>query len=109
MLTVMGVLALGVVGLVPLACDPCSGIAQCGAAEGSPYLAIDGQIVDAASGDGVEGVRVTVVRRGGITVARDSVSTVTANGGHWRVQFSPATAGWHARKISSAARSSSSG
>ena len=91
--TVTRVVALGVVGLMPLACDPCSGVAQCGAAEGSPYLAVDGQIVEAASGVGVDGVRVAVVRRGGIRVTQDSVSTMTANGGHWRVQFSTAVAG----------------
>ena len=92
-LTATSVLALAVPGLMMLGCDPCSGIAQCGAAVSSPYLAIDGQIVEAASGDGVDGVRVDVVRRGGVAVAEDSLSTVTTNGGHWRVQFSPATAG----------------
>ena len=89
---VTGFIALGAVGLMPLGCDPCSGIAQC-AAEGNPYLAVDGQIVEAVSGDGVDGVRVTLVRRGGISVMQDSVSTVTADGGHWRVRFSTVTAG----------------
>ena len=91
--TFTSVLALAVVAVMPLACDPCSGVARCGAPEGSPYLAVDGQIVEAANGDGVDGVRVTIVRRSGIAVAQDSLTTVTANGGHWRVQFSPTTAG----------------
>ena len=88
-----GILGLGMLAMMMLACDPCSGVAQCGAADSSPYLAIDGQIVEAATGDGVDGVRVDVVRRGGVSVAVDSLSTVTADGGHWRVRFSPTVAG----------------
>ena len=40
-----GILGLGMLAMMMLACDPCSGVAQCGAADSSPYLAIDGQIV----------------------------------------------------------------
>lgn len=76
--------------LLPAACEPCSGTAQC---VNGTYLAADGQIVDAGSGRGVDGVRIDVTRRGGIAVDRDSVSTVTAKDGHWRVQFTPATGG----------------
>ena len=76
--------------VLPVACDPCSGTAQC---VNGTYLAADGQIVDAGSGRGVDGVRIDVTRRGGILVDRDSVSTVTANDGHWRVQFDPASGG----------------
>ena len=87
------VFVFGMVGLVPLGCDPCSGVAQCSTAGNSPYLAVDGQIVQAATGFGVDGVSVSIVRRGGISVTVDSLSTVTANGGHWRVEFSTASAG----------------
>ena len=66
-------------------CDPCSGVARC---SGGPYLAIDGQIVDALSGRGVDGIRVDVVRRAGIDVDSDSLSVTTSRGGHWRVEFS---------------------
>lgn len=71
-------------------CDPCAGTAQCAV---DPYLAIDGQIVDAASSRGVDGVRIDVVRQGGVVVEQDSITTTTANDGHWRVQFRPASSG----------------
>ena len=72
--------------LVLGACDPCAGVAHCGG--GTPYLAATGRIVDRVSGAGVDGVRVDVVRTGGITVREDSLSATTANGGFWRVEFS---------------------
>ena len=71
-------------------CDPCSGVASC---VGAPYLALDGQIVDAVTGIGVDGVLVSVIRKGGIVVGTDSVATTTALGGHWHVRLAPASAG----------------
>ena len=84
---------LGVATLAMSGCEPCSGVARCSSGGGNPYLAVDGQIVEPTTGQGVDGVRVQVIRRGGVVVARDSIATVTANGGHWRVEFSAASAG----------------
>ena len=81
-LTLALALSLGVF----CACDPCSGVASC--SSGS-YLSATGQIVDQSSGAGIIGVRIDVVRTGGIDVDQDSLSAVTSGGGFWRVQFSP--------------------
>ena len=78
--------------LLPLAaCDPCTGVARCSADR--PYLAATGQIVDKATGAGVDGARIDVVRTGGIAVEFDSLSAVTSGGGFWRVEFATATDG----------------
>jgi hypothetical protein len=71
-------------------CDPCSGIASCSS---GAYLSATGQIVDAESRQGVDGVRIDAIRVGGIEVEKDSLSTVTSNGGFWRLEFSPTSAG----------------
>jgi hypothetical protein len=72
-----------------LGCDPCSGMARCG----GPYLSATGQIVDPDGGAAIDGVRIDVVRTGGIGVGVDSVSTVTAGGGFWRVELTPHDSG----------------
>lgn len=86
--------ALKALGLLPVpflvACDPCAGVAHC--APGSA-LVVAGQIVDAATGAGIDGVRIDVVRTGGIAVDRDSTATLTQGGGQWRVALVPASAG----------------
>jgi hypothetical protein len=82
---VRGVLVLLVMSAVQ-ACDPCSGVANC---DVTAYLAVDGQIVDPVNGVGIDGVPVGVVRIDGVAVDVDSVSTRTADGGHWRVELSP--------------------
>ena len=71
-------------------CDPCTGIASC--ASGA-YLSATGQIVDADTRQGVDGVRIDAIRVGGIELEQDSLSTVTSNGGFWRLEFSPTSAG----------------
>ena len=77
-----------------LACDPCSGVLGCVKPSDRLYLAADGQIVDPVSGVGADGVRIQIVRSGGIQVTPDTQSTVTANGGHWRAVFTPADSGF---------------
>ncbi len=72
------------------ACDPCAGIIGCTAGR---YLAASGQIVDVNTGAGLDGVRIDVVRTGGIAVATDSVSATTSGGGFWRVELTPEAAG----------------
>jgi hypothetical protein len=79
-----------VLGVVFSACDPCSGVASC--ASGA-YLAATGQIVDPDSRTGMDGVRITAIRVGGLEAAQDTVSTVTSNGGFWRIEFKPAGVG----------------
>lgn len=71
-------------------CDPCSGVLSC-----SPdtYLSATGQIVDAETRQGVDGVRIDAIRVAGIAVERDSLSTVTSDGGFWRIEFTPASSG----------------
>lgn len=90
--TALSAAATSVAFLVAVAgCDPCSGVAACGAT--SPRVAIDGQIVRAEDGRGADGVRIDVVRTGGIPIAEDSASTVTRDGGHWHVEIPTTTAG----------------
>jgi hypothetical protein len=72
------------------ACDPCAGVLGCSA---GAYLSATGQIVDPATRTGVDGVRITAVRVGGIQLQQDSLTAVTSNGGFWRIQFEPAAAG----------------
>lgn len=67
------------------ACDPCSGVIGC--ANGR-YLSAAGQIVDPVTGDGLDGVRIDVVRTGGIEVDVDSIAVTTAGGGFWRAELS---------------------
>jgi len=82
-------LALGLtLGLA--ACDPCSGIIGCASGH---YLAVTGQMVDAVTGRGIDGVRIDVIRTGGIEAAADSVSTITSGGGYWRAELAPNSSG----------------
>lgn len=71
--------------LLQAACEPCAGVARCGA--DVPYLAATGRIVDKVTGKGIDGVQLDAVRRGGIAVGQDSLSTVTSEGGFWRIEF----------------------
>lgn len=77
-------------GLAIAACDPCAGVASCARGD---YLAAAGQVVEAGTGDGVDGVRLDFIRSGGVEVSADSLSTVTRDGGFWDVEFSPSSAG----------------
>jgi hypothetical protein len=76
--------------VVLAACDPCAGVIGC--ADGK-YLAASGQIVDAVTGVGLDGVRIDVIRTGGIEVVADSVATTSAGGGFWRVELAPRSSG----------------
>jgi hypothetical protein len=71
-------------------CDPCAGVIGC--ADGR-YLAATGQIVDASTGVGIDGLRLDVVRTGGIQVVEDSVSAITSGGGFWRVELTADSVG----------------
>ena len=84
-------LAVGV-ALVALltGCDPCSGVLSCAP---GPYLAIDGRMVEPAHGFSLPGVRIDVVRTGGIELGVDSLSTVSDEDGMWRVELSPRDVG----------------
>lgn len=82
--------AMAVSFAVFTACDPCSGIIGCSS---GAYLAASGQVVDADTRQGVDGVRIDAMRVGGIGLAQDSLSTVTRDGGFWRLEFAPDAAG----------------
>jgi len=77
-------------GTVLTACEPCAGVARCSSGD---YLSATGQVVDQATGRGVDGVVIDFIRVGGIAVGADSVRVVTHDGGFWRVEFSPAEPG----------------
>lgn len=85
---------IAVICTLASACDPCSGVSACARPNDRPYLAMDGQIVDPVSGVGIDGVRVDVVRRAGVDVAQNAMSTVTAAGGHWRAEFEATSSGF---------------
>jgi hypothetical protein len=83
-----GLLALaGALALAALTgCDPCSGVLSCSPGQ---YLAVDGQMVETAHGFPLPGVRIDIVRTGGITLAADSVSATSDGQGVWHVDLSP--------------------
>lgn len=76
--------------LAMTACEPCPPLSSC---RGQDYLAAEGQVVDTANGQGLDGIRIDMIRTGGIGVAQDSVSAVTAGGGFWHVEFQPMSSG----------------
>lgn len=86
------VAALIVAVSVSTSCDPCFGTSSCGATAGS-RLAIQGQLVRASTGRGVDGVRIDVVRRGGVALATDSFSVVTSGGGFWHIESAAQSSG----------------
>jgi 5-hydroxyisourate hydrolase-like protein (transthyretin family) len=70
--------------MVGVACDPCSGVGSC--TTSLPHLTAEGQIVDNDDGKPVDGIRIEMFRVGGPgQLANDQVSTVTSDGGFWRV------------------------
>lgn len=79
-----------VVAATNLACDPCAGVARCSSGD---YLSATGQIVERANGHGVDGVRLDIVRVGGLTLSTDSTTVFTTDGGFWRAEFAPVSAG----------------
>jgi hypothetical protein len=83
-------MALAVATMTGLGCDPCSGIASCARGD---FLAAAGQVVEAGTGNGIDGVRLDFIRVGGVDVSVDSLSTVTHGGGYWEVEFTPSSAG----------------
>jgi len=89
-LVLLAPVALTAACLMTTACDPCSGIIGC---DRGDYLAASGQIVDAGTGHGVDGVRLAFVRSGGIELASDSATTITSGDGFWQIELSPMTAG----------------
>jgi hypothetical protein len=74
--------ALAIIIVRAAACDPCFGTVECTT---EPRLTIDGQIVRPESGRGVGGVRIDMLRMGGVRLSADSASTVTDSDGHWRI------------------------
>src|SRR5215208_4186927 len=85
-----GALALVAASLLG-ACEPCFGATACGST--APRLVINGQIVRAADGRGVDGAHIDAVRTGGVALASDSFSVTTSGGGFWRIESAAQTAG----------------
>lgn len=80
-LGVYGVLA-AVAGLV--ACQPCSIATSCDSS--LPQMTADGQIVTTDLGKGVDGIKIDMLFIGGPgRLALDTSSTVTSDGGFWRI------------------------
>jgi hypothetical protein len=79
------VLAGAALALAMAGCEPCSGVASCSPGQ---YLAADGQTVDLAQGNPLPGVRIDIVRVGGIALAADSVSTISDQQGLWHAELS---------------------
>lgn len=72
------------------ACDPCFGVGSC---NGQPRLAAEGTLVEHVAGNAVPGVRVDVIRTGGVELENDSLSTVTGPDGHWSLAAGARAAG----------------
>jgi len=79
---------LSLVGVA--ACDPCSGVGGCGA---ESRIAIEGTLVEHVSGQPSPGVRIDVIRTGGVELTDDSMSTVSGSDGHWQVSAPARDAG----------------
>jgi hypothetical protein len=66
------------------ACSPCAGVGSCDSPR--PRISMDGQIVRAMDGRGVDGIRIDAVWIGGQPVDVDSQTVVTSNGGFWHIE-----------------------
>lgn len=83
-------LAVGLSLFGVAACDPCFGVGDC---SGEPRVAIEGTLVEHFSGQPSSGVRIDVIRTGGVAIANDSLSTVTGTDGHWQTNVVARDAG----------------
>jgi len=73
-----------------IGCDPCSGVLSCAP---GPYLAVDGQMVEPEHGGSLPGVRIDVLRSGGIELDQDSLSAVSDEQGLWHIELVPREVG----------------
>ena len=71
-------------------CDPCAGVASCSS---SPRLAVSGNIVEQFSGQPQKGVRIDVIRAGGVALDADSTTVFTDADGRWQVDVGAQAAG----------------
>ena len=78
-------LRLAPVAVLPLlllsSCDPCTGTVSCRV---PTHFAINGQIVGAVDGRGIDGIRIDAIHVSGVPANRDSLSTRTSSGGFFR-------------------------
>jgi len=73
---------LTVLSLVSLvSCDPCLGTLSCRV---PTHFAINGQIVSAFDGRGIDGIRIDAIHVSGVLANTDSLTTATSNGGFFR-------------------------
>jgi hypothetical protein len=71
-------------------CDPCAGTASCRV---PTFFAINGQIVNAVDGRGVNGIRIDAIRVAGVASDRDSLTTTTSDNGFFRFDVGAAGQG----------------
>lgn len=71
-------------------CDPCTGTVSCRV---PTHFAINGQIVGAVDGRGVDGIRIDAIHVSGVAANSDSLSTRTSNGGFFRFDVGASQAG----------------
>lgn len=67
---------------VAAACEPCAGVSGC---TSGPQLSLEGSLVSHLNGQVQAGVRVDVIRTGGVGLDPDSSSTTTDRNGHWQL------------------------
>jgi hypothetical protein len=72
------------------ACNPCFGVSACSDA---PHVAMEGTIVEQFSGQPTSGVRIDVVRTGGVELEADSATTTSGADGRWQVRLPAREAG----------------
>jgi hypothetical protein len=89
-----GTRRLGLVAVMSLlslaSCDPCAGTASCRVPR---HFAINGQIVGAVDGRGIDGILIDAIHVGGVPSDRDSLSTRTSSGGFFRFDVGAPQAG----------------
>jgi hypothetical protein len=73
------------------ACEPCAGVASC--RESTPRFALSGRVVDYASNAPVSGTALVFVRKGGPTLAADSIYAKTDGDGFFLFESSASDIG----------------
>jgi hypothetical protein len=72
------------------ACNPCFGVSACADA---PHVAIEGTIVEQFTGQPTSGVRIDVIRTGGVELEADSATAMSGSDGRWQVRLPARDAG----------------
>lgn len=76
--------------LLLASCDPCTGTVSCRV---PTHFAINGQIVGAVDGRGIDGIRIDAIHVSGVRANSDSLSARTSSGGFFRFDVGASQAG----------------